>query len=65
MDNLGPSDFIPSLQEQAVLRSELVYLFASAVIRSIPGIKDALENIYPDHLTHPYSAYAGIKTEQV
>lgn len=57
--------FIPSIEEQTILMDELVFHFATSVIKGVPQMKAEFANIYPAHLTHPYSAQAGEKTKQV
>ncbi|XP_056014422.1 uncharacterized protein LOC125649436 [Ostrea edulis] len=56
--------FIPSIEEQTILMDELVFHFATSVIKGVPQMKAEFANIYPAHLTHPYSAQAGEKTKQ-
>lgn len=60
-DNLT---FIPSLLEQEQLLKELTYIFASAIIRHVPQVTKNVKKIFPKHLDHKHSQFAGIKTTQ-
>ncbi|XP_056013603.1 uncharacterized protein LOC125669312 isoform X1 [Ostrea edulis] len=62
--DLDANIFIPSLQEQNVLRNELTFLVASALVNNIDQLTNHFKNIYPQHLEHQYSHSAGIKTKQ-
>lgn len=62
LDNLK---FIPSTQEQELLLKEMTFLCARSVIENIPQIGNLFHKIYPDHLEHKYSRFAGLKTTQV
>lgn len=57
--------FVPSIEEQAKLKEELVFITATSVIKNIPQLSKLLDKIYPKHLPHEYSDQAGIKTVQV
>lgn len=57
--------FIPSLTEQKQLMQELTFIFATSVIQNVPQIGRLFKKIYPEHLNHTYSDYAGLKTTQV
>jgi hypothetical protein len=57
--------YIPSLLEQTQLLKELTFVFASAIIRHVPQVSKHFEKIFPKHLDHEHSAFAGIKTTQV
>lgn len=57
--------FVPSVEEQAKLKEELVFITATSVIKNIPQLSKLLDKIYPKHLPHKYSDQAGIKTVQV
>jgi hypothetical protein len=57
--------FIPSVCEQEILLKELTFLFATSIIKNVPKMTDCFVNIYPSHLEHRYSEFAGIKTTQV
>lgn len=57
--------FIPSLTEQKQLMQELTFIFATSVIQNVPQIGRLFKKIYPEHLNHTYSDYAGLKTAQV
>jgi hypothetical protein len=57
--------FVPSLEEQAKLKEELVFITATSVIRNIPHLSKLLDKVYPKHLSHKYSDQAGVKTVQV
>lgn len=57
--------FVPSVEEQAKLKEELVFITATSVIKNIPQLSKLLDTIYPKHLPHKYSDQAGIKTVQV
>ncbi|KAK3107199.1 hypothetical protein FSP39_009157 [Pinctada imbricata] len=61
--DLQPSVFMPSLQDQKQLENELVFLISTSIIHHLPALEDLVE-VYPTHLNHPFSEYAGIKTEQ-
>lgn len=54
---------VPSVEEQAKLKEELVFITATSV--NIPQLSKLLDKIYPKHLPHEYSDQAGIKTVQV
>ncbi|XP_063435141.1 uncharacterized protein LOC134716217 [Mytilus trossulus] len=56
--------FIPSLTEQKQLMQELTFIFATSVIQNVPQIGRLFKKIYPEHLNHTYSDYAGLKTAQ-
>lgn len=57
--------FVPSVEEQAKLKEELVFITATSVIKNILQLSKLLDKIYPKHLLHKYSDQAGIKTVQV
>lgn len=57
-------DFIPSMQDQNLLCKELTFIVATALLNNIDQLKN-IQNIYPKHLEHQYSAQAGLKTHQV
>lgn len=57
--------FIPSIDEQDILLKELTFQFASSVIEHHPKLKQNFQHIYPIHLKHKYSQFAGLKTTQV
>lgn len=56
--------FIPSIDEQDILLKELTFQFASSVIEHHPKLKQNFQHIYPIHLKHKYSQFAGLKTTQ-
>lgn len=58
-------NFIPSLDDQALLLEELTFLMATSVIQNLDQMHDIFEHIYPKHLKHRYSDFSGIKTKQV
>jgi len=58
-------NFIPSVDEQALLREELTFIVATSVIENLEQMNGIFSSIYPKHLRHQYSDQAGIKTEQV
>nr|XP_034298978.1 uncharacterized protein LOC109620531 isoform X1 [Crassostrea gigas] len=57
-------DFIPSMQDQNLLCKELTFIVATALLNNIDQLKN-IQNIYPKHLEHQYSAQAGLKTHQI
>lgn len=57
-------DFIPSMQDQNLLCKELTFIVATALLNNIDQLKN-IQNIYPKHLEHQYSAQSGLKTHQV
>jgi hypothetical protein len=57
--------FIPSLQEQEQLLQELTFIFATSVINNSSQLQHHFKKIYPEHLEHKYSQFAGLKTSQV
>lgn len=57
-------DFIPSMPDQNLLCKELTFIVATALMNNIDQLKN-IQNIYPKHLEHQYSAQAGLKTHQV
>ncbi|XP_062568267.1 uncharacterized protein LOC134230452 [Saccostrea cucullata] len=63
-EDITISSFLPSLDEQKILEKELVFLVASILIEHIPSLESELKDIYPDHLQHEFSNYAGLKTKQ-
>lgn len=63
--NLSLPTFIPSIDEQAILLKELTFQFASSLIKHHPKLRERFQNIYPIHLKHKYSQFAGLKTTQV
>ena len=64
-DDVDIQKFIPSIEEQATLMNELVFLFATSIIQHIPQMNREFAKIYPSHLPHQYSPLAGVKTKQV
>lgn len=62
---LTPVNFIPSIVEQQQLQKELTFLVASSLIENVSLLNKEFIKIYPAHLQHPYSDYAGVKTTQV
>ncbi|XP_061185175.1 uncharacterized protein LOC133193230 [Saccostrea echinata] len=56
--------YIPSVLEQTQLLKELTFIFASAIIRHVPQVSKHFETIFPKHLDHEHSAFAGLKTTQ-
>lgn len=58
-------NFLASVEEQRKLKEELIFIFATSVIKNIPHLFKVLDKIYPKHLPHKYSKQAGIKTVQV
>ncbi|XP_061174425.1 uncharacterized protein LOC133183487 [Saccostrea echinata] len=63
-DNIEPSKFIPSVAEQRQLMKELCFLISTSIIENHPQMNDLLVKVYPKHLEHTYSRYAGEKTSQ-
>lgn len=57
-------DFIPSMQDQNLLCKELTFIVATALLNNIDQLKN-IQNIYPKHLEHQYSAQTGLKTHQI
>lgn len=57
--------FVPSVEEQAKLKEELVFITATSVIKNILQLSKLMDKIYPKHLPHKYSDQAGINTVQV
>lgn len=47
-----------------VLCKELTFIVATALLNNIEQLKN-IQNIYPKHLEHQYSAQAGLKTHQI
>ncbi|XP_069109713.1 uncharacterized protein [Argopecten irradians] len=62
--DLKPSSFIPSLQDQILLKDELTFLVSSAIIQNIDQMNILLEKVYPKHFEHKYSYCSGTKTQQ-
>lgn len=58
-------EFIPSLAEQEKLLEELVFIFSTSVINSLPQLEQHFSKIYPKHLPHTHSNYSAVKTSQV
>ncbi|KAL3831302.1 hypothetical protein ACJMK2_023072, partial [Sinanodonta woodiana] len=56
--------FIPSVYEQQMLMKELTFIFGTSIIKTLPQISRYFQGIYPVHLNHRYSEFAGIKTTQ-
>ena len=65
MEDVSAEEFLPSVGDQTLLLNELTFMFAWSVIRNVEQISFYLENIYPKHLQHKYSDFAGEKTKQV
>jgi hypothetical protein len=63
--DLSLLSFIPSIEDQKVLLKELTFQFASSVIKNHPQLRECFQHIYPIHLKHKYSQFAGLKTTQV
>lgn len=55
---------MPSVEEQAKLKEELVFITATSAIKNITQLSKLLDKIYSKHLPHKYSDEAGIKTVQ-
>jgi len=64
-DEIEILQFLPSVEEQQLLRKELTFLISTSVINCHPQLQKQFSKIYPKHLEHKYSRYAGIKTMQV
>lgn len=47
-----------------MLCKELTFIVATALLNNIEQLKN-IQNIYPKHLEHQYSAQAGLKTHQI
>ncbi|KAL3847093.1 hypothetical protein ACJMK2_018023, partial [Sinanodonta woodiana] len=62
--NLNSLTFIPSVHEQQMLMKELTFIFGTSIIKTLPQISRYFQGIYPVHLNHRYSEFAGIKTTQ-
>lgn len=62
--NLNSLTFIPSVQEQKLLMTELTFIFGTSIIKTLPQISQYFQDIYPVHLHHRYSEFAGMKTTQ-
>ncbi|XP_069113384.1 LOW QUALITY PROTEIN: uncharacterized protein [Argopecten irradians] len=56
--------FIPSVEEQQQLMKELCFIVSTSVIQNHPKMQQLLDKVYPKHLEHHYSEYAGVKTKQ-
>lgn len=65
ISDIDISTYIPSVAEQAILMEELAFIFARSVIDNLPQFEKLFKGIYPKHLEHTYSEFAGIKTKQV
>nr|XP_034303143.1 uncharacterized protein LOC117681690 isoform X3 [Crassostrea gigas] len=52
------------MQDQNLLCKELTFIVATALLNNIDQLKN-IQNIYPKHLEHQYSAQAGLKTHQI
>lgn len=64
-DNIEPAKFIPSVSEQEQLMQELCFVISTSIIENHPRMNQLLKRVYPKHLEHTYSRYAGEKTTQV
>lgn len=64
-DNIEPAKFIPSVSEQEQLMQELCFVISTSIIENHPQMNELLKRVYPKHLEHTYSRYAGEKTTQV
>lgn len=64
-DNIGPAKFIPSVSEQEQLMQELCFVISTSIIENHPRMNELMKRVYPKHLEHTYSRYAGEKTTQV
>ncbi|XP_053380076.1 uncharacterized protein LOC123537039 [Mercenaria mercenaria] len=64
VESLSAADFIPSVNDLELLRDELTFIVARSVIENNEQMRKTLGNLYPDHLKHCYSDYAGMKTSQ-
>lgn len=65
IEELDYSTYIPSVEEQDQLLTELTFIFATSVLSNLPQLEEHFRHIYPTHLDHKYSSYCGIKTTQV
>ena len=63
--DMQAANFIPSLDEQALLSDELTFIVATSVIQNLDQMQQIFDKIYPKHLSHKYSDLAGKKTQQV
>lgn len=64
-DNIEPAKSIPSVSEQEQLMQELCFVISTSIIENHPQMNEHLKRVYPKHLEHTYSRYAGEKTTQV
>ena len=65
VESISAVDFVPSVDDTELLRDELTFLIARSVIENNEKMSNTFGNIYPDHLKHRYSDFAGKKTLQV
>ena len=65
IEDVSAEAFIPSVEDQNLLLNELTFMVAWSVIKNVEQVGSFLENIYPKHLQHEYSDFAGEKTKQV
>ncbi|XP_076081329.1 uncharacterized protein LOC143052225 [Mytilus galloprovincialis] len=56
-------DFIPSIQDQLLLRKELTFIIGNAVVANLPQL-NMFSKIYPKHFPHKYSDVVGRRTNQ-
>lgn len=65
ISDIDVTSYVPSIQEQDILLDELAFIFATSIISNLPQFEKLFKGIYPNHLEHPYSQHAGVKTTQV
>jgi len=65
ISDLNATDFIPSFEDQKLLRDELTFVVATSIIGNIDQMTTLLGTIYPKHLNYEYSDSAGLKMQQV
>ncbi|KAK6168270.1 hypothetical protein SNE40_022131 [Patella caerulea] len=58
------TQYIPSVEEQNQLMTEFTFLYATSIIENHPQLNKHFKNVYPVHLDHSCSQYAGTKTCQ-
>ncbi|VDI70700.1 Hypothetical predicted protein [Mytilus galloprovincialis] len=62
-DHMTTEDFIPSIQDQLLLRKELTFIIGNAVVANLPQL-NMFSKIYPKHFPHKYSDVVGRRTNQ-
>ena len=65
IEDVAVKAIIPSVEDQTLLLNELTFMIAWLVIQNVEQVGYFLVNIYPKHLLHKYSDFAGETCKQI